>query len=97
MQDMQWCQAYAMDNKMIMRDLMIDIVNEFTGHFPDLEHSINIQQNYCNCKWCCYKDPLTGDEIDKKLWVTWKGATSAQAGQCGIIPGSMRTGSCIIR
>ena len=72
MQDMQWCQAYAMDNKMIMRDLMIDIVNEFTGHFPDLEHSINIQQNHCNCKWCCYKDPLTGDEIDKKLWVTWK-------------------------
>ena len=97
MQDMQWCQAYAMDNKMIMRNLMIDIVNEFTGHFPDLEHSINIQQNYCNCKWCCYKDPLTGDEIDKKLWATWKGAASAHAGQYGIIPGSMGTGSCIIR
>ena len=37
-----------MNNKMLMRDLIIDVVSEVTGHFQDLEHSINIQQNYCN-------------------------------------------------
>jgi RNA-splicing ligase RtcB len=44
------------------------------------------------------QDPLTGQEVrDRRLWVTRKGATSAQEGQLGIIPGSMGTGSFIVR
>jgi len=35
--------------------------------------------------------------VDRKLWVTRKGATSAQAGEYGIIPGSMGTGSYITK
>lgn len=35
------------------------------------------------------QDPRSGELIDKELWVTRKGATSAKAGQFGIIPGSM--------
>ena len=35
--------------------------------------------------------------MSKDLWVTRKGATSARAGELGIIPGSMATGSYIVR
>ena len=34
------------------------------------------------------QDPRTGEEVDKDLWVTRKGATSAQKGQYGVIPGT---------
>ena len=57
------------------------------------------------------KDPITdGDEINchhnyttmenhhgKNMWVTRKGAISAREGQLGVIPGSMATGSYIVR
>lgn len=62
---------------------------------PDMEHAINIHHNYCNCESCKFVDPRSGELVDKKLWVTRKGATSAQDGQYGIIPGSMGTGSYI--
>lgn len=62
-----------------------------------MEHAINIHHNYCNCEKCSFVDPRTGEHIEKKLWVTRKGATSAQEGQYGIIPGSMGTGSYITK
>lgn len=38
------------------------------------------------------QDYKTGKQVEKDLWVTRKGATSAQAGQLGLIPGSMGVG-----
>ncbi|CAE7536628.1 rtcB, partial [Symbiodinium pilosum] len=35
--------------------------------------------------------------VEEKLWITRKGATSAKAGQLGIIPVSTGTGSYIVR
>ena len=35
--------------------------------------------------------------MERNLWVTRKGATSARKGQLGIIPGSMGTGSFIVK
>lgn len=51
-------------------------------------------------QWCkpvteVLQDPRSGEKVDKQLWVTRKGATSAQKGQYGIIPGSMGVGSFI--
>ena len=43
------------------------------------------------------QDPRSGEKVDKDLWVTRKGATSAQKGQYGIIPGSMGVGSFITK
>ena len=40
------------------------------------------------------KDPRTGELVDKDLWVTRKGATSAKAGELGVIPGSMGCAAC---
>lgn len=55
-----------------------------THHEPDMEHSVNIHHNFCQCERCTYTDPITNQKVDKKLWVTRKGATSAQAGQYGM-------------
>lgn len=95
--DMQWCQEYAFQNRKAMLDVMVDVVNEVTGALPDLEHTVNIHHNYCSCERCKYKDPQTGEEVERDLWVTRKGATSARQGQMGIIPGSMGVGSFIVR
>ncbi|KAL0029316.1 hypothetical protein WJX79_009968 [Trebouxia sp. C0005] len=97
LQDVAWCQAYAFQNRKHMLDLMVDSVNEVTGALPDLEHSVNIHHNYCQCERCEYTDPRSGEKVDKQLWVTRKGATSAQKGQYGIIPGSMGVGSFITK
>lgn len=43
------------------------------------------------------QDPRTGEKVDKELCVTRKGATSAQKGQYGVIPGSMGVGSFITK
>ena len=43
------------------------------------------------------QDPRTGEQVERNLWVTRKGATSAREGQLGIIPGSMGTGSFIVK
>lgn len=41
------------------------------------------------------QDHKTGRQMDKELWVTRKGATSAQDGQLGLIPGNMGVGWAI--
>jgi tRNA-splicing ligase RtcB len=48
---------------------------------------VNIHHNYAALE----------DHFGKKVWVHRKGATSARAGQLGIIPGSMGTKSYIVR
>lgn len=51
---MAWCQAYAFQNRKHMLDLMVDSVNAVTGALPDLQHSVNIHHNYCQCERCEY-------------------------------------------
>lgn len=97
LQDMAWCQGYAFQNRKFMLDLMVDSVNQVTGASPNLKDSVNIHHNYCQCERCQYTDPRTGEQVDKQLWVTRKGATSAQKGQYGVIPGSMGVGSFITK
>ena len=68
---------------------MLEIMHQVTGKEADLDRAVNIHHNYCQCEDC-------GDD-GRRLWVTRKGATSARAGEWGIIPGSMGTGSYITR
>eukprot|EP01026_Neomeris_dumetosa_P048294 TRINITY_DN4176_c0_g2_i1.p1 TRINITY_DN4176_c0_g2~~TRINITY_DN4176_c0_g2_i1.p1 ORF type:complete len:457 (-),score=60.61 TRINITY_DN4176_c0_g2_i1:348-1718(-) len=95
--DMQWCQKYAFRNRQAMLEIMVDVVNDVTGAQPVMERAVNIHHNYCSCERCQYTDPRTGEQVDRDLWVTRKGATSAQPGQYGIIPGSMGVGSYIVK
>ncbi len=95
--DMTWCQKYAEANRHAMLETVAAVLAEITGQSPDWERAINIHHNYCNREPFTYEDPATGATVTRDLWVTRKGATSARAGQLGVIPGSMGTGSFIVR
>jgi tRNA-splicing ligase RtcB (3'-phosphate/5'-hydroxy nucleic acid ligase) len=88
LRDMDWCQQYAFHNRRVMKEIMLDIVEEVTGRQGEMLKAVNIHHNYCSCEDC---------GGGRKLWVTRKGATSAKLGVMGIIPGSMGTGSYITR
>ncbi|CAE7508582.1 rtcB [Symbiodinium pilosum] len=97
LKDMQWCQAYARENRRSMLDLMVSSVEEVTGKRADMSRAVNAHHNFCQCEKCRFYDHKTGAVKEKDLWVTRKGATSARAGQYGIIPGSMGVGSYIVK
>eukprot|EP00581_Thalassiosira_minuscula_P004703 CAMPEP_0183747430 /NCGR_PEP_ID=MMETSP0737-20130205/67260_1 /TAXON_ID=385413 /ORGANISM="Thalassiosira miniscula, Strain CCMP1093" /LENGTH=401 /DNA_ID=CAMNT_0025983143 /DNA_START=342 /DNA_END=1547 /DNA_ORIENTATION=+ len=88
LRDMEWCQRYAFQNRRAMQRIMLEILAEVTHSEADTDRAVNIHHNYCQCEEC-------GN--GRKLYITRKGATSAAAGQMGIIPGSMGSGSYITR
>lgn len=91
--DMLWAQEYAAENR---RRMLAAFVESFARLLKrrlrrDLAYDpaacINIHHNYAARE-------LVGDE---PLWVHRKGATFAGLGAPGIIPGSMATGSYVVR
>lgn len=84
--DLWWAQAYALLN----RDVMLQAVCDELEHRIEgigFEEPIKCHHNYVAVE--------TYDETE--LIVTRKGAIRAGAGDLGIIPGSMGTGSYIVR
>lgn len=84
--DMNFALEYARENRSRMMDVFKDVISDF---FPDViyEKEINIHHNYASLE----------NHFGKKVWVHRKGATSAQKGELGIIPGSMGTPSYIVQ
>lgn len=95
--DMTFCQAYALENRRFMMQAFEEVVRKETGRRALWSKLVNIHHNYCECEQCRYFDEKSKEWKEEKLWVTRKGATSAREGQLGIIPGSMGTGSYIVR
>lgn len=95
--DMTFCQDYALANRRFMMETFAHVVKRETGKSAAWDRMVNIHHNYCECEQCRYVNPVTNKAQEEKLWVTRKGATSAKPGQLGIIPGSMGTGSYIVR
>jgi tRNA-splicing ligase RtcB len=85
-QDLKWAQDYAAFNRMVMIALFEGVVRK---HFPHVEFGerISCHHNYVNT------EVVDGEE----LIVTRKGAIRAGLGDLGVIPGSMGTGSYIVR
>jgi tRNA-splicing ligase RtcB len=96
LQDMEWCQHFAMDNRQDMLHSTAKIIEEITGFTADFTKAVNIHHNYCTCEECEIFDK-NGLTITKKLWITRKGATSAKKDELGLIPGSMGTGSFLVK
>ena len=84
--DIYWAQEYALLNRRIM---MGSIKAALQNILPQVAFTqeINCHHNYVSEE--------TYDGLD--LVITRKGAISAQTGELGIIPGSMGTGSYIVR
>jgi len=91
-EDVEWCQAYALRHREIMMDRILRQLAHALGFAGDtaqlgLTMSVNCHHNYI------------ADEVHfgEKVLVTRKGAIRAGRGELGIIPGSMGTGSFIVR
>ncbi|GGX83564.1 RNA-splicing ligase RtcB [Streptomyces minutiscleroticus] len=86
--DLFWAQEYARYNRAVMMSLLKDVVRkEFKKAKVTFEPEISCHHNYVNIE--------RYDGMD--LLVTRKGAISARTGEHGIIPGSMGTGSYIVK
>ncbi|MEV7410854.1 RtcB family protein [Streptomyces althioticus] len=86
--DLFWAQEYAKYNRTIMMALLKDVVRkEFKKAKPTFEREISAHHNYVA------EERYEG--VD--LLVTRKGAIRAGSGEYGIIPGSMSTGSYIVK
>ncbi|MDH6136047.1 tRNA-splicing ligase RtcB [Kitasatospora sp. MAA4] len=87
-QDLFWAQEYAKRNRAVMMALFQDVVR---SQFPRAEVAFD-QVISCHHN---YVSEERYDGVD--LLVTRKGAIRAGSGDLGIIPGSMGTGSYIVR
>ncbi|WP_156250792.1 RtcB family protein [Pseudactinotalea terrae] len=88
LRDLTWAQEYAARSRAVMMTLFVDAVR---ATFPDrditFEEVANVHHNY-----------VATEQIEgQELIVTRKGAIRAGRGDLGLIPGSMGTGSFIVR
>lgn len=84
--DLTWAQEYAARNRAVMLALLCAVVREAIAHVR-FDEPISCHHNYVA------EETYGGVE----LLVTRKGAIRAGSGDLGIIPGSMGTGSYIVR
>ncbi|MBI5805248.1 RtcB family protein [candidate division TA06 bacterium] len=83
--EMQYCVDFALANRRLMMERIKEIVSGSTG--AAFESMINIAHNYARME----------NHFGKEVLVHRKGATSARAGEIGIIPGSQGTPSYIVK
>ena len=85
--EMQYCVDFALANRKLMMDRILDIFSDhFTSHFNPFP-MINIAHNYA----------AKETHFGKEVIVHRKGATLAEKGTTGIIPGSQGTQSFIVK
>ena len=84
---MYWAQDYALVNRTVMMDAVLAAIRPHVPSFSITSEAINCHHNYVSEE----------SHFGQDLFITRKGAISAQAGQLGIIPGSMGAKSFIVR
>ena len=87
--DLRWAQAYAKANRDRMLHQALDGLQQVAGRrlrFVD-DGVIDNHHNYAALEHHHGRD----------LWITRKGAISARDGELGVVPGSMGTGSYVVR
>lgn len=82
-----WAQDYALLNRGMMMKLVLDALAAHLPSFKTDGEAINCHHNYVAVE----------RHFGEKLFITRKGAISAQEGQLGIIPGSMGAKSYVVR
>lgn len=82
-----WAQDYALLNRSMMMKLVLDALAAHLPPFKTDGEAINCHHNYVAVE----------RHFGEKLFITRKGAISAQQGQLGIIPGSMGAKSYVVR
>lgn len=83
---MLWAQDYALANRELMMDAVLEQIAEFLGRQTKTVQRINCHHNFTE------KEHHHG----KDVWLTRKGAIRARQGDLGIIPGSMGAATYIV-
>lgn len=81
--DLDFCLEFALANRMNMIYRVIDVVDRYCKGAAVGSSLINRNHNHA--------------ELKDGLWIHRKGATHADAGMMGVIPGNMKDGSFIVR
>lgn len=82
----EWAQDFAATNRKVMLGAVLGVLHQhFT--FSVLDKAVNCHHNYITKE----------NHFGQNVYVTRKGAVRAREGDLGIIPGSMGTGSFIVR
>ncbi|MFY0611180.1 MAG: RtcB family protein [Hyphomicrobiaceae bacterium] len=84
---LNWAQDYAWENRQAMMDAVLRTLRSHLPKFQIGDMAVNCHHNYA----------VQETHFGADVWVTRKGAVRARAGDLGIIPGSMGTGSFIVR
>ncbi len=82
-----FAQQFASENRQFMMRAVLEALGSGVKQFDTTEEAINCHHNYISKE----------NHFSKNVWVTRKGAVRAREGDLGIIPGSMGTGSFIVR
>jgi tRNA-splicing ligase RtcB len=87
--DLKWAQEYAYQNRLLMLELIKQALQEGLGRDEPIKAQllVNCHHNYVALE----------HHFGEEVFVTRKGAVRAEAGDYGIIPGSMGTRSFIVR
>lgn len=83
----EWAQDYALENRKAMMESILKVLHRHLRDFSITDQAINCHHNYISRE----------NHFGSNVWVTRKGAVRARTGDLGIIPGSMGTGSFIVR
>ena len=93
--DLHWAQEYAMRSRTIMMQL---VKRELVAHYVDRPIGYSLPTPTFDEEINCHHNYVAEEVIDgREMIVTRKGAISAKAGELALIPGSMATGSYIVR
>ena len=90
--DLHWCQSYAFLNREEMMLRVLEVISKI--FFDNYVSANSLKDTEINCH---HNYTQMEDHFGEYVWVTRKGAVSAQKGELGIIPGSMGTKSYIVR
>ena len=82
-----WAQDFAMENRLAMMEATLAAMRKTLPTFQITDEAINCHHNYV----------AKENHFGANVLVTRKGAVRARNGDLGIIPGSMGTGSFIVR
>lgn len=83
--EMTYCVDFALANRKAMMEAIKESISAYVK--TTFESMINIAHNYARLE----------SHFGKNVWVHRKGATSAQEGETGIIPGSQGSSSYIVK
>lgn len=81
--DLDFCLEYALKNRKEIISRVISVISNYCSGLADEDSLINRNHNHA--------------ELKDGLWIHRKGATHAENGMMGVIPGNMRDGSFIVR